>query len=335
MKKLLIHIGYPKTATTSIQEGVFLDLHKRGLINYLGRTVKSTHTVSGISDFSGTDWVVKLRRHLLFKEKLDKKDIKLSDSKLNIISDEDLTFYKFFHKAQFGVQYNTDLLPLILKDIFSSADEVSVLMTLRNQTDLIFSCFLQKYRFICQSYPGLSFKQFLSAGRDGIDQDLINHFDFERMASLYEASFGGKVNFLFFEDLKYDKNSFVSGISNLIGQDYSEIYSALQNSHYRDRSKKKSASKLTVLKPNKFSGLLKVIFGAERIDIFFSRYFYMRNSFLVKYLKLALFNKQETDIPEYLNEDKELIFNTFRQLNLQFAGSRGFDPEKLKKYRYF
>ena len=39
MKKLLLHIGYPKTATTTLQESVFKKLFKLEKINYLNKSL--------------------------------------------------------------------------------------------------------------------------------------------------------------------------------------------------------------------------------------------------------------------------------------------------------
>jgi hypothetical protein len=35
--QLLLHIGLPKTATTSLQRNVLMPLHQEGKINYLGK----------------------------------------------------------------------------------------------------------------------------------------------------------------------------------------------------------------------------------------------------------------------------------------------------------
>lgn len=39
-KNLIIHIGYPKTATTTLQFSLFTDLHKAKEINFLGKVPK-------------------------------------------------------------------------------------------------------------------------------------------------------------------------------------------------------------------------------------------------------------------------------------------------------
>lgn len=37
MKKILLHLGLPKTATTSLQHNVLRKLHEEGTINFLGK----------------------------------------------------------------------------------------------------------------------------------------------------------------------------------------------------------------------------------------------------------------------------------------------------------
>lgn len=34
--KLVLHIGYSKTATTTLQNSMFIRLHEQGVVNYLG-----------------------------------------------------------------------------------------------------------------------------------------------------------------------------------------------------------------------------------------------------------------------------------------------------------
>ena len=54
MSDLLIHVGYPKTATTTLQEALFSYLNSQGHINYLGITVKADPHFNSFYDlFSG------------------------------------------------------------------------------------------------------------------------------------------------------------------------------------------------------------------------------------------------------------------------------------------
>jgi hypothetical protein len=41
MSILLLHIGYPKTATTTLQDGLFVKLHQAGKINYIGKAIQN------------------------------------------------------------------------------------------------------------------------------------------------------------------------------------------------------------------------------------------------------------------------------------------------------
>ncbi len=102
MKKLLIHIGYPKTGTTTLQEEIFVELHELGKINFLGRTVKSSHTRTGKSAFNGVEWVCQIRKYFILEEPLKNDHQVLKPDILNVISDEDLTFHGLYHHAQFG-----------------------------------------------------------------------------------------------------------------------------------------------------------------------------------------------------------------------------------------
>ena len=60
MKKVILHIGYPKTGTTTLQESVFKNLHQAKLINYLGRSRNK------INRFDGVDTAIQLRYFSLY-----------------------------------------------------------------------------------------------------------------------------------------------------------------------------------------------------------------------------------------------------------------------------
>ena len=88
----MIHMGLPKTATTSLQNNFFLKLHEKEKINFLGRAFTSTNR----EYFNPFGMIMaELRNELLDSE----KEIELRNSlyalldndKVNVISEESLT----------------------------------------------------------------------------------------------------------------------------------------------------------------------------------------------------------------------------------------------------
>lgn len=333
MKKLLLHIGFPKTATTTLQEAVFLKLHEQGVINFLGRTVKSTHTRFGKSNFSGVDWVVAIRKHFLFGKELPAQAITLSKDKLNVLSDEDLTIHGLFHTAQFGVERSPAKLAPILKKLTSDADEVILLMSVRNQVDLIKSCFIQKYKFVKNTFPHLGFHDFVTDVNGNINKSIEEVFDFNIIIENYTRVFGSKINILFFEDLKFDPKEYFEVLGDVMDIDALIIESLIKNEHFRKKASNENPA-IKIAKPYLIGNIISKIIGTDKFRFFFERKNYMRNSILDGYLKRIFIRNEHVGVPEILQDDENRIFEFFQTRNLLFSKDQNIDVEKLKKYKY-
>lgn len=333
---LLLHIGYPKTASTTLQEGIFYNLHESGYINYLGRTLKSTHTRFGFSNFSGHDWIVDLRNEFLFGKKIKKYPIKLRKDVLNVISDEDFTLHPDFHLFQFGVKRNPLDFTRRMKELFGDDVNVTILITIRNQVDLIPSCYIQKYRFMVQDGDYSNFKSFLLGSEKSIRYVTQKVFDFHYVADHYKKHFNSVIKILVFEDLKFDIESFISDLSDILQIDKSIVLSLLQRSHYRNRNNKKFAVHFTsIYKPR---GLGKILFnwmGEKQFQIFLNCFWYLRYRIFRQLIILLFAKKQQIMIPDISDTEKEIIREHFASCNKRFTELYGLDEQKMKKYGYF
>ena len=83
MKKLIVHIGYSKTGTTTMQKGLFVKLQNEGLINYLGIAYKDNN-----NNFRQASII---RDYLIFNQEFNTDDIYISSQKLNVLSNEFFT----------------------------------------------------------------------------------------------------------------------------------------------------------------------------------------------------------------------------------------------------
>ncbi|MBE8189669.1 MAG: hypothetical protein HAW58_02110, partial [Candidatus Thioglobus sp.] len=117
--QLLLHIGLPKTASTTLQHNVFFQLDQAGKINFLSR--KSANNIlyssKNIDD-------LKLETNKL-----------LTTNKLNVLSNEN-----FSH----SVNYNSADVFCKLKTIFDDC-EIKLLVSLRSPMDFIFSYYVEQY----------------------------------------------------------------------------------------------------------------------------------------------------------------------------------------------
>lgn len=337
MKEVLLHIGYPKTATTTLQEEIFVKLHEQGKINYLGRTIKSTHTRDGKSLFSGIDWVWHFRQHYIAGKALKKCSISLSLNKLNVISDEDLTFHDFFHNAQFDKEVDLNFLPAKIKNILGNDVNVQVLMTLRNQTDLIFSSFLQKVGLVKANIGDCSFSDYLENKYLYKNKSQIEHlenYNFIKMASRWESVFSKKINILLFEDLKEDKEFFFAGLSSLLKIPLDELLELADQKHYRKRDKSNANIISHYFELTKLGRIFAWFASKDSLKLFLARRYYMRFSFFLKYEKKLFLKRKKFYVSKPTESDCKIIIDMFHESNLVFARKNKLDINKLKKYNY-
>ena len=337
MKKILLHIGYPKTATTTLQEEVFLKLHELGRINYLSRTVKSTHTKTGISRFDGIDWVWHLRRHLVSKQVLKYDSSVLSDDLLNVISDEDLTFHDFFHFAHFGNQIENRDFPQQLKHIFGNDVDIKILLSIRNQTDLIFSSYLQKFKYLKRYVGDISFTNFLFNSHGYKNRSVEEHlalYNFNKLKSLWYNVFFAEFDILFFEDLSKDNQAYISTLSKLLPASKDEIKSMILSKHHRKKDKAKNGFTISYEKLTSLGKLISNFYADDSFERLLEMRYHMQFSILKKYEKQLLYKKLEQHIPLPTNEEIDFIKSFFRESNIEFSKSMNLDINKMKKYNY-
>lgn len=331
MKKVLLHIGYPKTATTTLQEEVFVGLHNAGKINYLGRTTKSTHTRSGKSSFAGIDIVPGLRRHFVLNEKLTYSRDCLVENKLNVISDEDLTFHGFFQKAQFLVRADPFDYPIKLKKILGDDVEVELLVTIRNQADLIFSCFAQKFRFVRKNMGKMSFVEFIENKPDSF----FDIYRFDKITKLYEQTFNSKANILLFEDLVKNPATFWNNLSKVLSIPGNKLKSFAGENHYRKKDKSKGYMKTGYTKLSRPGKIVAPLFGGNNnFMLWLDKRYHMKFSLLQNLEKKLLLNTVPDRIDLPTAQDKARLKAIFQNDNLKFAEKYHLDIEKLKEYNY-
>ena len=227
--KVLIHMGLPKTATTSLQSNVLLELHKQGKLNFLGRVgtpaYKVSHNPAGAIFDEAMRSKTSPERLTELREQLEAQ---LSETQINVYSEEvipiDIT-------PKVSVSYEN------LKVLLQNCD-VQGLLVLRNPRDFIFSYYVELYRWHYARTPLNSFEKFVDDVCSYPEKKEYDILFFDRLIQRIKAG-GIPVDIMLYEDLINDKSIFFKGLSYLLQQPQDTIEELFQSRVQNARKKKK------------------------------------------------------------------------------------------------
>ncbi|AFI83930.1 hypothetical protein Q7A_1090 [Methylophaga nitratireducenticrescens] len=225
MKRILLHLGLPKTATTTLQHHLFQKLHDEGNINFLGKVVD--YDKNGKAYFkNNVGWIIRkaCEGRINNGDVSEKIDELLVKDKLNVFSDEGIMV---FYPGQ-------DNLPLSekiqnLNDLLSEF-EVKVLMTIRQPVDYIFSLYVQLhaefYRKIKELDTFEKYAHYFVNSESNIDQESVFMEETIKLVSNY---FDTKI--LVFEDIKHDPKYFAQQVALALETDKHLVEKIILDQH--------------------------------------------------------------------------------------------------------
>lgn len=231
MKKILLHLGLPKTATTTLQHHLFQRLHDEGEINFLGKVIdfdENTRRPVFRNNVGGI-----IRQACEGKVPLDiheELDAILVNDKLNVYSDEGIMVY-------YPGQENLSLAEKINNlDVILSNYNVEVLLTLRNPVDYLFSLYVELH-------PDF----FSLDGRlDTFEKYSINLLE-NRSDPLYESVYYGRLirlisshfdlNVTLYEDLGENPGAYYLTLARVLGVDEKRVCTCLGATHENKKLK--------------------------------------------------------------------------------------------------
>ncbi len=312
MKRLLVHIGYPKAASTSLQNSLFLDLNNAGLINFMGRAFESSFFGEAESKKEYQDRLRLIHSGNDHPPSFESTETpspfsSLYPDRINVLSEGEFILNDRSEKSF--------VMPERIFDYFrESADRIQILIIIRNQASLIMSNYVQRYRKIEEKKLRDYLDVHIKGPKKGIGDFKI--YNLYNLISEYARIFGkDNIRILLFEDFVQDREKFVAGLSQVLKVDPKTIHNSLGSAHLNKTKKGKGfhyPKKLTNIK----SFRLTLGRALKKMGIHWR--------FLMQH-----------KIPEITESEKKLIFETFKESNLRLARDFALDENRMKKYGYF
>ena len=321
--QFILHIGYPKTGTTTLQNH-FFDVHPE--IENIGKPFSDRHL----------DNILLICRELtdthsdLFDKNFEKHKKQLS----KIIHDNNSSTLVLSHEHLCGFwnkdkddkklfQRIHDLFYSILPDSFV----FKIMLSIRNQQSLVLSSYVEKRFSIFEDYK---LEDFIHDGLNNPCDTLVFQamFFLNKIKNLEKYFDKDQIHILVFEDLKNDFEFFCSNLSGIFGFDKETCSGCLEDSHDNKKRVVNGAYKTKLTLP---LYILKTIRKYTGLKLYIRNY---KTRMLVKrLLNYASFNlgvKQDQDV-QLSSEEKNAIYRIYRNNNLELMQKYGL---QLDKYGY-
>jgi hypothetical protein len=311
MKKLLMHLGYPKSASTTLQNGLFLELHKMQAINFIGRAFESGYYGPAENKQDYKTWFRSVYQGCNDAETqrvVDGIVLNFSEDRLNVLSEGlFLTHEKHDDKL---------IIPEKIGEYFlGKVDKAELLFVVRNQQTLIMSNYVQGYRKIEEKTFSGYLNEMIATNRKG----KFKIFYFNNLISRYAEVMGKEnINIVFFEDLLNDKETFHRELGGVLGVNPELVGELLARAYLNKTPKGEQGS--VVRKTGQLSFGERLMRRLDETRLFAGASSGQRNKFVV---------------PGITDEEKRRIFDTFKEGNLKLAEEFQLDKERMKKYGYF
>ena len=227
-----MHLGFPKSASSTLQFGLWQPLEKSGELNLM--TWRKTNPHEPLENRPSSK--------LFTQKEIGSEYLNFSREVPNILSDESFTAPKRLREYNFGKNIRSPSeFPLIIQqqifDLFGEDAKIFPLVVLRNHSDLIFSQYVEEYNL--KKYKGvdLIFKK----NTTKIDLQGFEIYKFQSYILLLEEIFGAEnITILFFEQITYAFERFCSVIANLTETSSEKVAKCFKTTFVNEKLKAKS-----------------------------------------------------------------------------------------------
>ena len=237
-KEIFIHIGYPKTATTTLQNNLFPN-HSE--LNYLRKGGNNLHLIHDAFFSRENSFKKNINK---YKEEL----LKVTQNQVKgkfVYSEESLTSFSMFFRFQprpYIWTLEPNSIARKLKIAFSDTDVfdcTKITVTIRKQDDMIKSMYAQVYNFVFKKFRETkTFKRFLNYSLHEVqDNFIVDSLHYDEVISEYETLFGeDNICVLVFEEFKKDKLAYINKLCIFMNIDEKEALRLVENKHSNKRS---------------------------------------------------------------------------------------------------
>lgn len=333
-KKLIIHIGVRKTATTTLQNGLFVQLHNKGLINYLGKVNLINNDLKNVEEINKNyqkviDCLLYRNEENCYLHNLIKSDI------VNIFSDEILSNIAYNIKKTRKVTIDTSEFAKKIYTYFeSAASNIVILVTIRNQQTFIPSNYAQIIKYNMNNPKIKTWKKYLNFLLN--NKQIFSNFYYDKLLQSWVEVFGkDQIKILFYEDFLEDKRFFVRELSKIIGISEDTVMFLLEGKHFNKKQKTEKGVIVNAKVENPLKELVRRVYKNPAIyNLFEPIKRQWPNNFLARKYREIPCKYEHIIIEKPTKNEEKIIFEEFRKSNLNLFEKYGLNFQKLKKYGY-
>ncbi len=325
-KKLILHIGYPKTATKTLQKNVLSELHKQKKIEYLNHLGSGAE---GFGDFLAKDifnYVIGFRKEYPIDELISLWQI---NRPITVLSNESLAHVSEKSPTADIKVATFENLVRLYQTFRPYYDKIELVMTIRNQYSMIHSYYTQEYfNIILNNNKHKSLNHWLQDNFNNkiTDDDLV--FNYLKMYSKAVELFGKEnTHVLVYEDLLHNSQKFFKSwaeILNVTPLEIEELFNIkAQNVTVKKEGKVRSTDKQS------FSSKIAILATRLHLPIGIRHFF----KILIPKKILNLKTRKDINIRDFSAEEKIMLNKRFGELNHLFCDELNLNST-LKKYSY-